>query len=54
MTFKEYFDSPRGGIGWILALVVLILCIVIAVVGGPLTTTVILGLIGALALSRIV
>lgn len=39
-----------GTIGWVIALIVLVLAIVLAVVRGPDTT---LGLIGALALARL-
>ncbi len=51
MTITEYF-APRFGFGWLIALVVLILCIVLAVVGTRIST-IELGLIGALALARL-
>lgn len=39
-----------GGLGAIIAIIVLVLCVVLAVVQGP---TVVLGLIGALAVARL-
>lgn len=45
MTF-----SPPSGLGAVIAIVVLCLCIVLAVTSGP---TVTLGLIGTLAISRL-
>lgn len=39
-----------GVIGWTIALIVLVLCVVLAVVRGPDVT---LGLIGALAVARL-
>ena len=39
------------GLGSVLAIIVLVLCVVLAVVQGP---TVVLGLIGALAICRLV
>jgi len=52
MTINEYF-APRFGLGWLIALVVLIVCIVLAIVGGHLTPAIELGLFGALALARL-
>jgi nicotinamide riboside transporter PnuC len=40
-------------VGWLIALLVLIVCIVLLVVGKPLTAFVALILIGALALARL-
>lgn len=51
MTINDYF-GPRFGFGWLIALVVLVLCIVLAVVGSRIAT-IELGLIGALALARL-
>jgi hypothetical protein len=52
MTISEYF-APRFGFGWLIALIVFILCIVLAVLGAHLTPVMVLGLIGALALARL-
>lgn len=46
--------SVRGyGIGWIIALLVLIICVVLLVIGQALTPFVVLVLIALLALSRL-
>ena len=42
-----------SGIGWIIALLVLIICVVLLVIGQALTPFVVLVLIGLLALSRL-
>lgn len=44
---------PVWGIGTIIALVVLVLCIVLLVVGHALTATIVFGLIAALAVARL-
>lgn len=44
------WPPPQGSIGWIIALIVLVLCVVLVVVRGPDVT---LGLIGALAVARL-
>jgi len=51
MTIQEYF-APRFGFGWLIALVVLILCIVFYAVGSKVSP-IELALIGALALARL-
>lgn len=52
IEFRGYtFGS--GSIGWLIALLVLVVCVVMYFVGRPLTPNEVLGLIGALALSRL-
>jgi hypothetical protein len=47
-------ETVRGwGLGYLIAFIVLILCIIAWFIGKPLTGPEILGLIGALALSRL-
>ena len=53
MTFQEYMASPRGGIGFGIAFIVLVICIILAFIGQVLTPLEVLGLIGALALARL-
>lgn len=49
-----FVETIRGyGIGWIIALIILILCIILMFLGAPLTPFQVLGLIAALALSRL-
>ena len=51
------FTGAAGGafsLGAIIAVIVLVLCIVLAVVGSPLTPMLVLGLIAALALARLI
>ncbi len=64
-SFSEFIiDLPRRiiemaitvgtrtfSIGWIIALLVLIICVILAVIGQPATPLVVLGLIGGLALA---
>jgi hypothetical protein len=52
MTFQDYF-APRFGLGWLVALIVLILCIFLWFIGKPLSPAEVLGLIGALAFARL-
>lgn len=47
------FGQPIG-LGWLIALIVLIVCIVIALTDSALTADRILALIGALAVARLV
>lgn len=44
---------PVWGIGALIAVVVLVLCIVLLVVGHALTSTIVFGLIAALAVARL-
>jgi len=44
---------PAWGLGTLIALIVLVLCIVLAVAGTVLTPHIILGLIAALAVARL-
>lgn len=44
---------PVWGLGTLIALVVLVVCIVLAVTGTALTPHIVLGLIGALAVARL-
>lgn len=46
------YNSP-GTIGWVIALIVLIICVVLLVISKPLTMTLGLILIAFLALSRL-
>lgn len=49
-----FIETLQGyGIGWVIALIVLILCVVLMFLGAPLTPFQVLGLIAALALSRL-
>jgi len=52
MTIQEYF-APRFGLGWLIALIVLVLCVVLWFIGRPLSSTEALTLIGVLALARL-
>ena len=45
--------TPEISPGWVIALVVLVLCIVLAVAKTSLTPDIILGLIGSLAVARL-
>lgn len=51
MTIQDYF-GPRFGLGWLIALVVLIVAIVLLVVGG-VTSFTLLVMIAGLALARL-
>ncbi|HYY57904.1 MAG TPA: hypothetical protein VE842_11275 [Pyrinomonadaceae bacterium] len=51
MRFGTY--TTPGTVGWIIALIVLILCVVLWFIGRPLTDAQTLGLIGAVALARL-
>lgn len=42
------------GIGWIIALLVLVIVVVLAVIGQALTPLLVLALIGALAVARLI
>lgn len=53
MNIQEYF-GPRFGFGWLIALIVLILCVVLWFIGKPLTDGQVLLLIASLALARLV
>lgn len=49
-----FIETVRGyGIGWVVALIILILCVILMFLGAPLTPFQVLGLIAALALSRL-
>jgi len=52
----EFRNWSWGGstVGWIIALVVLVVCIVLWINGRPLTPNEVLGLIAALAVCRLV
>lgn len=41
------------GLGWLVALLVLIICIVLMLIGHALTATIVFGLIAAVALARL-
>jgi len=51
----EFRNWSWGGstIGWVIALVVLILCLVLWFIGRPVTPNEVLGLIAALAVARL-
>lgn len=51
-VFRNY-SFGNGSIGWLIALLVLIVCVVLWFLGKPLTSGEVLLLIGALALSRL-
>ena len=54
MPEPQFIATVRGlGLGWIVALLVLFICIMLAILGVALTPALVLGLIGALALSRL-
>lgn len=49
-----FIETVRGyGIGWVVALIVLIICVILMFLGTPLTPFQVLGLIAALAVARL-
>lgn len=49
-----FMDTVRGGsVGWVVALVVLVLCILLMFLGKELTSFQALGLIAAMAVARL-
>ena len=56
LTTKETemnIGMPVWGIGAIIALIVLVICIILLVIGHALTATLVFGLIAALAVARL-
>jgi|GEM_PF-4512512 len=48
------YETVRGwGIGGLIAIVVLIVCIILIIIGKPLEPVMVLGMLAALALSRL-
>lgn len=49
-----FIETVRGyGIGWVVALIVLIICVILMFLGAPLTPFQVLGLMAALAVARL-